>query len=96
MNCTAHQHHHHHHHYCHRSALGIPYTLSHHGCCWLPAALPQAALQTTLVDTINEVDACTQLQVSMEQRLKRVTEKLELNEARLQVQEAEGLGIDCK
>lgn len=56
----------------------------------------QAALQTTLVDTINEIDACAQLKVSMEQRLKRVTEKLELNETRLQVREAEGLGIDCK
>lgn len=48
------------------------------------------------MDTINEIDACAQLKVSMEQRLKRVTEKLELNETRLQVREAEGLGIDCK
>lgn len=45
-----------------------------------------------MVDTINEIDACAQLKVSMEQRLKRVTEKLELNETRLQVREANGPG----
>ncbi len=56
----------------------------------------QNSLEAAMVDVMAEMDLCTQLKATLEQRMGKVHDKQGLNDARQQVGAAElGVGHEC-